>query len=614
MPHTRHTRTRRHPALPGRLACWALIGLMLMAATPQHTTIFMIGDSTMANKDTTGGKQERGWGMMLGECFDAQHIRIDNHAVNGRSTLSFINEGRWQRVAEQIRPGDYVVIQFGHNDEKPQADRHTEPGSTFDANLERFVSETRARGGIPVLMNSVVRRNFVGDADTLTDTHGAYRTAPRTVAKRLNVPFVDANRITQQLEERMGREGSKRLHMWFAPGEEPSLPQGRQDNTHYNIFGARTVARLLADALCQEVPQLRPFRTNAGATAKTGATAAASSAKAGATPTASFDNPDTIVVALDGTGHFRTIGAAIEACRAFMDYHKVIYIRNGTYREKLIVPQWLQNVELCGESADGTIITYDDHANLPLEIKDKRLKIRDEVTSENNPASHPSSASSNPKLGTFRTYTLKIEGNAIVVKNLTVQNNAPQLGQAVALHTEGDRLVFVGCRFIGNQDTVYTGLPGTRLYFKDCFICGTTDFIFGPATAWFEGCTIQSLKNSYVTAASTPQDVAFGYIFSHCRLIAAEGADRVYLGRPWRDYGYTLFMHCELGAHIRPEGWHHWQPHREQTARYYEYQNYGPGADTSGRVGWSRQLSKKEAKAVTLERVFSRSDDWVPAL
>ncbi len=261
------------------IATWCL----LTAFTPRRTvTIFLIGDSTMANKDTTNGKQERGWGMMLQACFD-EGIRVDNHAVNGRSSLSFINEGRWARVLELMHPGDYVVIQFGHNDEKPKPDRHTEPGSTFDANLERFVRETRQRGGIPILMNSVVRRNFfvkapendddeslrettfkdgvkMVEGDSLIDTHGLYRVAPRQVAERMHVPFVDANRITHQLEQGLGREGSKRLHMWYRPGEEPSLPEGRQDNTHYNVYGATIVARLLADALCEEVPALRKHR------------------------------------------------------------------------------------------------------------------------------------------------------------------------------------------------------------------------------------------------------------------------------------------------------------------------------------------------------------------
>ena len=305
-----------------------------------------------------------------------------------------------------------------------------------------------------------------------------------------------------------------------------------------------------------------------------------------------YDNPDTLVVARDGTGEFRTIDEAIEVCRAFMDYHKVIYVKNGTYKEKLIIPSWLQNIEICGESAEKTIITYDDHANIQI------------VLGTAEPRTQP--------MGTFRTYTLKIEGNAITLKNITIENNAARLGQAVALHTEGDRLVFINCRFIGHQDTVYTGVAGTRLFFKDCNICGTTDFIFGPSTVWFENCTIESLINSYVTAASTPKDQPYGYVFNNCRLIAQPEATKVYLGRPWRDYGYTLFMNCDLGKHIRPEGWHNWEKHREQTARYLEYNNHGDGAKTTERVGWSRQLTKKEASKITPENVFRQETSWLP--
>ena len=315
-----------------------------------------------------------------------------------------------------------------------------------------------------------------------------------------------------------------------------------------------------------------------------------------------YDNPDTIVVARDGTGDFRTVNEAIEVCRAFMDYHKVIYIKKGTYKEKVIIPQWLQNIELCGEDRDATIITYDDHANLPMdgcfwsrETKEQLLAMGDR-----------------PKLGTFRTFTLRIDGNDIKLKNLTVENNAARLGQAVALHTQGDRLTFLNCRFLGNQDTVYTGMPRTRMLFGGCYIEGTTDFIFGPSTAWFEACTIHCKANSYITAASTPQDADYGYVFNGCTVTVADGIDNVYLGRPWRDYGYTLFMNSELPRQIRPEGWHHWQKNREQTARYMEYNNRGEGAVTSGRVAWSRQLTKKEAQQVTRQRIFYINSNWTP--
>jgi pectin methylesterase-like acyl-CoA thioesterase len=216
-------------------------------------------------------------------------------------------------------------------------------------------------------------------------------------------------------------------------------------------------------------------------------------------------------------------------------------------------------------------------------------------------------------MGTFRTFTLRIDGSYITLKNITVENNAARLGQAVALFTVGDKLTFLNCRFLGHQDTVYTGNAHSRQYFKDCYIEGTTDFIFGPSTVWFEHCDIFCKADSYITAASTPQDIPYGYIFNNCKVTAAENVSKVYLGRPWRDYGYTLFMNCELPRQIRPEGWHHWQKEREKTARYLEYNNYGEGASTSQRVSWSRQLSKKEAQGITIQQVFNTQDQWVPS-
>ena len=301
-----------------------------------------------------------------------------------------------------------------------------------------------------------------------------------------------------------------------------------------------------------------------------------------------YDNPDTIFVARDGTAEFRNIDDAIEVCRAFMEYHKVIFVKKGTYKEKLIVPSWLTNIEICGEDRDNTIITYDDHANVFIPGTDR-------------------------KMGTFRTYTVRVDGNDITFRNITIENNAARLGQAVALHTQGDRLTFVNCRILGNQDTVYTGGINTRLYFKDCHIEGTTDFIFGPSTAWFENCTILSRTDSYITAASTPQNVEYGYVFNRCKIVAAEGVSKVYLGRPWRPYAHTLFMNCQLGKHILPVGWHNWSnTQNETTARYCEYNNHGEGAATKERAAWTRQLTRKEAAKVTLENVFRQNGGWIP--
>lgn len=307
-----------------------------------------------------------------------------------------------------------------------------------------------------------------------------------------------------------------------------------------------------------------------------------------------YDNPDTLVVSRDGTGEFRTIDEAIEVCRAFMDYTKVIYVKKGVYKEKLIIPSWLTNITICGEDRNNTIITWDDHANIKMPVGglDSEAAVKGKL------------------MGTFRTYTLKVQGSYITLKDITIENNAAKLGQAVALHTEGDHILVQNCRLLGNQDTVYTGVGGTRVAFYDCYIEGTTDFIFGPSIAWFQNCEIHSKANSYITAASTPAGQKYGYVFYKCRLTADKDVDKVYLGRPWRPFAATIFMDCELGKHIRPEGWHNWNNAKnEETARYAEYGNKGEGASTKNRVKWSKQLTKKEAAKVTLLDTFGE-DCW----
>ena len=307
-----------------------------------------------------------------------------------------------------------------------------------------------------------------------------------------------------------------------------------------------------------------------------------------------YDNPDTLVVSRDGTGEFRTIDEAIEVCRAFMDYTKVIYVKKGVYKEKLIIPSWLTNITICGEDRDNTIITWDDHANIKMPVGG----LDSEAAVKGKP------------MGTFRTYTLKVQGSYITLKDITIENNAAKLGQAVALHTEGDHILVQNCRLLGNQDTVYTGVGGTRVAFYNCYIEGTTDFIFGPSIAWFQNCEIHSKANSYITAASTPAGQKYGYVFYKCRLTADKDVDKVYLGRPWRPFAATIFMDCELGKHIRPEGWHNWNNAKnEETARYAEYSNKGEGASTKNRVKWSKQLTKKEAAKVTLLDAFGE-DCW----
>ncbi|MDR2804598.1 MAG: pectin esterase [Dysgonamonadaceae bacterium] len=291
-----------------------------------------------------------------------------------------------------------------------------------------------------------------------------------------------------------------------------------------------------------------------------------------------------IVVDRNGRGNFRTIGEAIESIRAFDTQGTItLFIRDGVYKEKLVLPTYVCNVHIIGESRDKTIITYDDHANID-------------------------------KMGTFRTYTFLIRGNDITVENLTIENNALQLGQAVALHLEGDRIVIRNCRILGNQDTIYTGRENCRHYFENCHIEGTTDYIFGPSTCWFENCQLLCKRKSFITAASTPEHIRYGYIFNHCTVSLAPEVPGMALGRPWRPYAMTLFMNCYLPEGISPAGWNNWgKPENEQTARYMEFNNSGPGADTSQRVKWAKILTDKEATAYTLENVMKGCDGWMPA-
>lgn len=516
-------------------------------------TIFMIGDSTMANKDLTGRNPERGWGMVLPRYF-TEEIRIDNHAVNGRSSKSFIDEGRWDKVLSRIKKGDYVFIQFGHNDEKPKPDRHTDPGSTFDDNLRRFVNETRAKGGIPVLFNSIVRRNF-DESGTLVDTHGAYRESPRHVASELAVPFVDMNRITHDLVQGLGPDKSKKLFMWVEPNTVPAMPKGKEDNTHLNPYGAKVIAGLAVEAIAEVVPALAAY----------------------------VRRPD-IVVAKDGSGDFFTVQEAIDAVPDFRkNVRTTIIIRKGVYKEKLIVPPCKINVSLIGE--EGAVLTYDAYAS------QKNAYGEDTGTS-----------------GSAACY---VYASDFYAENLTFENSAGPVGQAVACFVEGDRAFFKNCRFLGFQDTLYTYGENSRQYYEDCYIEGSVDFIFGWSTAVFNRCTIHSKRDGYVTAPATLQGRPYGYVFHDCKLTADAGVKNVYLSRPWRPYAQAVFIRCDLGGHILPTGWHNWnKSEAEKTVCYAEYESRGEGANPKARAAFSRQL--KSMKGYEIATVLAGNDGWNP--
>ena len=293
----------------------------------------------------------------------------------------------------------------------------------------------------------------------------------------------------------------------------------------------------------------------------------------------------TIAVAADGSGQFTKVQDAIMSVPDGRPENPVIIrIKPGTYKEPIYVQREKRFFRLVGDDPQTTVLTYDLHANMP----DKDGK----------------------PIGTFRTPSTTIDADDFTAENLTFENSAGPVGQALALRVDGDRAVFRNCRFLGNQDTIF--LNRGRQLFDRCYIEGTTDFIFGGATAFFDHCHIHCLKSSYITAAATPDFQPFGFVFRDCRITAAPGI-KMYLGRPWRGFAAVTFLNTELPAAVRPAGWHNWdRPEREQTARYAEQGSSGPGANPSARVKWARQLSDAEAAAITPEKVLAGSDGWKP--
>lgn len=291
-----------------------------------------------------------------------------------------------------------------------------------------------------------------------------------------------------------------------------------------------------------------------------------------------------LTVALDGSGDFTKIQDAIYAAPAF-PYEKVtIKIKNGTYNEKVRVPQWNTHLTFIGESKENTIIAFDDNFS--------------KINLGRN--------------STFYTYTVLVEGDDFSATNLTIKNTSGDHGQGIALSVVANRAKITNCTISGNQDTLYLSGNGTKQYFKDCYIEGTTDFIFGSATVLFENCTIHSIKSSYITAASTPQGTPFGFVFKDCKLTADPQATAVYLGRPWRIYAKTVYINCDLGKHIRAEGWENWsKPDAEKNAFYAEYNCKGEGFQPSKRVGWSHQLKGSEAQKYSIENILEDSNaNW----
>ena len=523
-------------------------------------TVHLMGDSTMAEKDLTGGNPERGWGMMFQNFLDGG-VKVINYAQNGRSTKSFRDLGLWDKVYAAIEPGDYVFIEFGHNDAKESDPaRYAAAWGDYQENLRFFIDKTREKGGIPVLLTPVARRWFKVDGLD-RNCHTDYPAAMKAVADEKGVTLLDVTTKTLDWLEELGDEASKQYFM---------ISTGKDDNTHTVASGARKVTEIVCGLIKEQIPEI-----------------------------AEHLQYYHIVISADGHGDYMTVQEGINACPDYSHAEITdILIRSGIYKEEVNIPHTKFRLHIKGEDAENTIITYDKYAKAKWPGRDFNV-------------------------GTSGSASIYIHASYITFEDITFENSAGEgkdIAQAVAVFTDGDFLFFNRCRFIGNQDTLYTyGRYGKfggikRNYYKDCYIEGTTDFIFGPSICYFEGCIIHSKKNSYVTAASTLQGQKYGYVFKDCKLTAAPGIDNCYLGRPWGAYAKTVFINCELGSHILPEGWHDWEkegkPNTKKNSYYAEYGNYGPGAQ-GPRVKWAHTLKAKDLKNYTFEKVMYQKEDGI---
>ena len=530
--------------------------IVSVAASAQDKIVLrLMGDSTMADKDLSYENPERGWGQRLKSHVDT-NVVVANYAQNGRSTKSVQTLGIWDEVKKDLKAGEYLFIQFGHNDSKESdTTRYAAPFGAYQDNLRIFIDHALKVGAKPVLFTPVSRRWFDDNGNLKENCHGDYPEAVMQVAREYGLPLIDANRITQDWLMGLGDEPSRQYYMWIEKGVNPKHPDGKVDNTHTNVAGARKIVGLLLPEIVKVIPEL-------------------------ASHVVEYD----FVVAKDGSGDFFTVQEAVDAAPDYCKQDETtIYIKDGIYEEKVTIPTNKQRLHLIGQSAANTVITWNDYA--------KKL----------GPTGY--------EMGTSATSTVFLYASDFLAENLTIANSSgegKEIGQACAITVDADRAAFINCRFIANQDTIYTYGKGQRQYFRNCWIEGTTDFIFGASTCWFEECTILSKKNSYVTAASTPEWEKFGYVFNNCRLIHNEDAVKVYLGRPWRSFAKTVFINCELGDHIVREGWHNWdKPYAEKTTFYAEYGSKGPGAASKAeRVKWSHFLKEKDLVEYTPENVL----------
>jgi pectinesterase len=529
--------------------------------------IVLVGDSTVTDK--------AGWGQGFKSFLDPTKAECINTAQGGRSSLSFMQEGRWTNAL--ALKGDYYLIQFGHNNEPGKPGRSTDM-ATFVANMKQYVDDARAIGARPVLVTPLTRRQWdKANPGKIKSSLAPYADEVRKIAAEKHVPLVDLQARSIELCESLGPEKC----LEFSPLKSVN-GTNTYDGTHLNARGSVLFARLVVGELRKNVPELAPVFLTEPA------------------PILPVTNEVTYdaVVSEDGSGTHTTIQAAIAAAPDNSVKPFRILIKPGIYPGQTLVPKTKRNIRLTGEERDNTVLTY------PLNVFETNAET----------------------IRQFKGTGVIVLADDFRAENLTFENTSGDHGQALALRVDGDRARFDNCRMLGWQDTLM--LNAGRDYLTNCLIAGRVDFIYGSATAVFDHCTIKSKNGGHVTAANTPGEKPFGFVFLNCQLtadaqpwinpqgqavnVSKDGsAPRADLGRPWRPYASVTYINCEMGDHIARAGWNNWRnPTNELTARFAEYLSTGPGANPAARVKWSRQLTRDEAEKITVPSVLGGSDSW----
>lgn len=527
--------------------------------------IVLVGDSTVTDN--------AGWGLGFRQ-FLADGVELTNTSQGGRSSMSFIKEGRWEKAL--ALKADYYLIQFGHNDQPGKPGRSTTPEEYRDY-MTRYVEETRAAGATPVLVTPLVRREFRNreNPDRIVSSLEPWAKTVREIAREKNVPLIELHDRSKDLCETMGRDGVGKI--------SPVKPNGGYDGTHLNSAGYIPFGRIVADELKTAVPALAPVIL---------------SEPRNPNPESGAKDFDA-VVSFDGSGTHTTLQAAINAAPADATAEKQfrVLVKPGVYKGHVVIPANKRFIQLMGEPGEekNTVFSMGNHVKTP------------------DPANRGKT------LSTQDSSTALIDASDITCRYLTFENTTTQEDrvQALACFIRGDRVSFFNCRFLGWQDTLRPdswGGKSCRQYFRDCYVEGHVDYIYAGGTAVFDRCTIHTKADGYITAASTAEDTPFGFVFLDCKLTTGPGVSKgVYLGRPWRPTAHTAFIRCEMDGKIVPAGWHNWgKAENEATARYYESGSTGPGARPDQRAPWAKTLTKAEAEKWSAATILNGDDGWKP--